>query len=75
MNRFTERPAPTADTGAETADRQWRLHHQRVEFVTPASFPHLHCPQAQVCAAAKVRRGRRLACFSTPSRRRNGWTI
>ncbi len=33
----------------------------------PASFPHLHCPQEQVCAAAELQRGRRLACSSTPS--------
>jgi len=36
-------------------------------FATHASFPHLHCPQAQVCAAAELQRGRRLACLSTPS--------
>ncbi|MCK4831890.1 MAG: hypothetical protein KAS81_03940, partial [Anaerolineales bacterium] len=34
---------------------------------TPASFPHLHCPQVQVCAAAELQRGRRLAFSSTLS--------
>jgi len=41
---------------------------QSAPFATPASFPHLHCPQAQVCAAAELERGRRLACFTTLSR-------
>ncbi len=34
---------------------------------TPASFPHLHCPQAQVCATAELQRGGRLACSSALS--------
>ncbi len=40
---------------------------QSAPFATHASFLHLHCPQAQVCAAAELQRGRRLACLSTPS--------
>ncbi len=40
---------------------------QNAPFATPASFPHLHCPQAQVCAAAELQKGWRLACFSAPS--------
>jgi len=39
----------------------------RAPFATPASFPHLHCPQAQVCAVADIERGQSLACFSTLS--------
>ncbi len=32
-----------------------------------ASFPHLRCPQAQVCAAAELQRGLRLVGSSTLS--------
>jgi len=44
-------------------------------FATPASFPHLCCPQAQVCAVGELERAQRLACFSTLSPRVLGFCL
>ncbi len=43
-----------------------RAAHTTGSTSAPATSPHLHCPQAQVCAAAELQRGRRLACFRLP---------